>query len=155
PLLAKYDIGAVGFDNQGETFIVWEKATGKPVTPAIVWQDTRGELVCKSLAPHVDTDQLRKKTGLILDSYFSAPKLKWVFENDPEIRKRAHAGELLFGTTETWVIWTLTNGKLHVTDPSTASRTLLFDMNRFEWDEDQLSLFDVPRNMLAEVRPSA
>jgi glycerol kinase len=155
PLLDKYDIGAAGFDNQGETFLLWDKNTGEPVTPAIVWQDTRGQSVCDALASRVDPNLLRRKTGLLLDSYFSAPKLKWVFENYPEIRKHAHVGKLLFGTTETWVIWSLTNGKLHVTDPSTASRTLLFDMNRFEWDDDQLALFDVPRSILAEIKPSA
>ena len=155
PLLEKYDIAAAGFDNQGETFIVWDQDTGEPVTPAIVWQDTRGQSICDTLASRVDPDRLRQKTGLLLDSYFSAPKLKWVFENYPEIRKKAHDGKLKFGTTETWVIWSLTRGKLHVTDPSTASRTLLFDMNRFEWDDEQLALFDVPRSMLAEVKPSA
>ena len=155
PLLEKYDISAVGFDNQGETFVVWDKDTGEPVTPAIVWQDTRGESVCKALASHVDPELLRHKTGLLLDSYFSAPKLKWVFENYPEIRKQAHEGKLKFGTTETWVIWSLTQGRLHITDPSTASRTLLFDMNKFEWDEDLLKLFDVPGSMLPEVKPSA
>ena len=155
PLLDKYDIAAVGFDNQGETFVLWDKDTGQPVTPAIVWQDTRGESVCKALAPGVDLNGLRQKTGLLLDSYFSAPKLKWVFENYPEIRVRAHAGKLKFGTTETWVIWSLTNGNYHVTDPSTASRTLLFDMNCFEWDDELLALFDVPRSMLPAVKPSA
>jgi glycerol kinase len=155
PLLDKYEISAVGFDNQGETFVVWDKDTGEPVTPAIVWQDTRGQSVCEELAPNVDTDSLRAKTGLLLDSYFSAPKLKWVFENYPDICKQAHEGKLKFGTTETWVIWSLTKGKLHITDPSTASRTLLFDMNKFEWDDDLLKLFDVPRSMLPEVKPSA
>ena len=155
PLIEKYDIAAVGFDNQGETFILWDKDSGEPVTPAIVWQDTRGESVCKALAPQIDTNLLRQKTGLLLDSYFSAPKLKWVFENHPEIRKKAHSDKLKFGTTETWVLWSLTNGRVHVTDPSTASRTLLFDMNRFEWDEDLLALFDVPRNILPDVKPSA
>jgi len=155
PLLDTYEIAAVGFDNQGETFIVWDKDTGEPVTPAIVWQDTRGESVCRALAARVDANRLRQKTGLLLDSYFSAPKLKWVFENNPEIREQAHAGKLKFGTTETWVIWSLTNGKYHVTDPSTASRTLLFDMNSFEWDEELLALFDVPPSMLPEVKPSA
>ena len=155
PLLDKYEISAVGFDNQGETFVVWDKDTGQAVTPAIVWQDTRGESVCKALASAVDPDMLRRKTGLLLDSYFSAPKLKWVFENDPSIRERAHAGQLKFGTTETWVLWSLTGGRLHITDPSTASRTLLFDMNTFQWDEDLLKLFDVPRSMLPEVKPSA
>ncbi len=155
PLLDKYKISAVGFDNQGETFVVWDKDTGEPVTPAIVWQDTRGESVCKALAPTVDAESLRAKTGLLLDSYFSAPKLKWVFENYPDIRKQAHEGKLKFGTTETWVLWSLTQGRLHITDPSTASRTLLFDMNKFEWDEDLLKLFDIPRSMLPEVKPSA
>jgi glycerol kinase len=154
PLLDKYDITAVGFDNQGETFVVWDIETGDPVTPAIVWQDTRGESICKHLAPRVDPNELRKKTGLLLDSYFSAPKLKWVFENDPEIRRKAHEGKLKFGTTETWVLWCLSNGKLHVTDPSTASRTLLFDMNDLDWDEELLELFDVPRAMLPEIKPS-
>lgn len=155
PLLDKYDIAAVGFDNQGETFILWDAETGQPVTPAIVWQDTRGESVCKALAPYVDSSGLRQKTGLLLDSYFSAPKLKWVFENHPDIRQKAHDGRLKFGTTETWVLWSLTNGRLHVTDPSTASRTLLFDMNCLDWDEELLALFDVPRAMLPDVKPSA
>lgn len=155
PLLSKYKIAAVGFDNQGETFVVWDAETGDAVTPAIVWQDTRGQSVCDALASSVDLNWLRKTTGLLLDSYFSAPKLKWVFENNPEIRKRAHEGKLKFGTTETWVIWKLSGGKLHVTDPSTASRTLLFDMNTFQWDEKLLQLFDVPKSMLPEVKPSA
>ena len=155
PLLDQYDISAVGFDNQGETFVIWDKHTGEPVTPAIVWQDTRGESVCKELASKIDSQLLRHKTGLLLNSYFSAPKLKWVFDNFPNIRQRAHAGNLKFGTTETWVLWSLTNGGLHITDPSTASRTLLFDVNTFEWDEDLLKLFDVPRSMLPEVKPSA
>src|SRR5687767_4451692 len=156
PLLdGTYDITAVGFDNQGETFIVWDKDSGDPVTPAIVWQDTRGASVCRALTPRVDPNGLRQKTGLLLDSYFSAPKLKWVFEKYPEIRKQAHEGQLKFGTTETWVIWSLTKGKLHVTDPSTASRTLLFDMNCLEWDKELLSLFDVPRSMLPDIKPSA
>ena len=155
PLISKYEISAVGFDNQGETFVVWDAETGEAVTPAIVWQDTRGQAVCDALASSVDLAWLRQTTGLLLDSYFSAPKLKWVFENHPEIRQRAHEGKLKFGTTETWVIWKLSGGKLHVTDPSTASRTLLFDMNKFQWDEKLLQLFDVPKSMLPEVKPSA
>ena len=155
PMLEKYEIAAVGFDNQGETFVVWDKDTGTPVTPAIVWQDTRGESVCRTLAPRVDSSWLRRKTGLLLDSYFSAPKLKWVLETHPELHKQAQKGKLKFGTTETWVIWSLTQGRLHVTDASTASRTLLFDISRFDWDDELLSLFGVPRSMLAEVKPSA
>ena len=155
PLLSKYEISAVGFDNQGETFVIWDAETGEAVTPAIVWQDTRGQSVCDALASSVDLNWLRQTTGLLLDSYFSAPKLKWVFENNPELRKRAHEGKLKFGTTETWVIWKLSGGKLHITDPSTASRTLLFNMNTFQWDEKLLQLFDVPKSMLPEVKPSA
>jgi glycerol kinase len=153
--LEEYNISAVGFDNQGETFVVWDAETGEPATPAIVWQDTRGESICKALASGVDVQHLRQTTGLLLDSYFSASKLKWVFENHPDVREKAHSGRLKFGTTETWVIWSLTHGTLHVTDPSTASRTLLFDMNRFQWDDDLLAVFDVPRSMLPEVKPSA
>lgn len=155
PLLDKYEIAAVGFDNQGETFVVWDAESGEAVTPAIVWQDTRGQSVCDALASFVDLNWLRQTTGLLLDSYFSAPKLKWVFENNLEIRKRAHEGKLKFGTTETWVIWKLSGGRLHVTDPSTASRTLLFDVNKFQWDEKLLQLFDVPLSMLPEVKMSA
>ncbi|MEI6166374.1 MAG: glycerol kinase GlpK [bacterium] len=155
PLIGKYEISAEGFDNQGETFVVWNKDTGESVIPAIVWQDKRGESVCKALASRIDPGWLRHKTGLLLDSYFSAPKLKWVFEHYPEIRKQAHEGKLRFGTTETWVIWTLTRGRLHVTDPSTASRTLLFDVNTLEWDEELLAFFDIPRCMLPQVKPSA
>lgn len=155
PLLEKYDLTAVGFDNQGETFIIWDGDTGQPVTPAMVWQDTRADVVCRTLASQMDPEWVRQKTGLLLNSYFSAPKIRWLFEHDSELRRRARAGQLKFGTTETWVLWSLTNGRLHVTDPSTASRTLLFDMNYFDWDEDLLTLFDVPRNMLPEIRPSA
>ncbi|NOH03256.1 MAG: hypothetical protein HND47_15490 [Chloroflexi bacterium] len=139
----------------GKTFVVWDAETGEAVTPAIVWQDTRGQAICDTLASSLDLSWLRQTTGLLLDSYFSAPKLKWVFENHPEIRKKAHEGKLKFGTTETWVIWKLSGGRLHVTDPSTASRTPLFDMNKFEWDEKLLQLFDVPKSMLPEVKPSA
>lgn len=155
PLIAKYPISAVGFDNQGETFILWDAISGEPVTPAIVWQDTRGESVCKALADQIDATLLRQKTGLLLDSYFSAPKLKWIFEHEPHLRELAHQGRLKFGTTETWVIWSLTGGRLHITDPSTASRTLLFDINRFDWDDTLLAWFDVPRRMLPDVKPSA
>jgi glycerol kinase len=155
PLVEAYPIAAVGLDNQGETFVLWDSDTGQPVTPAVVWQDKRGAVVCETLADEVEEDWLRQKTGLLLDSYFSAPKLRYVFDNNPELRAAARKGKLLFGTTETWVLWQLSEGRLHVTDPSTASRTLLFDINRFTWDDDLLALFDVPRAMLPEVRPSA
>ena len=155
PLVEAYPIAAAGFDNQGETFLLWDAASGQPLTPAIVWQDKRGLPVCEALAGQVELDWLRRKTGLLLDSYFSAPKLRFVFDNDPALREAAHRGRLLFGTTEAWVIWHLSGGRLHVTDPSTASRTLLFDINRLAWDDDLLALFDAPRAILPEVRPSA
>jgi glycerol kinase len=154
PLVAAYPIAAVGFDNQGETFLLWDGATGQPLTPAIVWQDKRGQTVCDRLAGQVDPRWLRQKTGLLLDSYFSAPKLRYVLDHDPMLQEAARAGRLRFGTTETWVIWQLSGGRLHVTDPSTASRTLLFDLNRLDWDDELLALFDVPRAILPEVRPS-
>lgn len=155
PLIEKYPITAVGLDNQGETFVLWDAESGQPLTPAIVWQDKRGQSVCDVLAPQVEMAWLRGKTGLLLDSYFSAPKLRYAFEADPALREAARAGRLRFGTTETWVIWNLTNRRLHLTDPSTASRTLLFDINRLVWDEELLTLFDAPRSMLPEVRASA
>lgn len=155
PLVEAYPITAVGFDNQGETFLLWDADTGRPVTPAIVWQDKRGVPVCEALSKHIDAAWLRRKTGLILDSYFSAPKLRFVLDNDPSLRAAAQAGRLRFGTTETWVLWCLSGGRLHVTDPSTASRTLLFDLNRFDWDDELLALFDIPRAILPEVKPSA
>jgi glycerol kinase len=155
PLAAAYPIAAAGFDNQGETFLLWDAATGQPLTPAIVWQDKRGQAVCERLAGQVEPDWLRRKTGLLLDSYFSAPKLRYILDQDPALQDAARAGRLRFGTTETWVIWHLSGGQLHVTDPSTASRTLLFDLNRLDWDDELLALFDVSRSILPEVRPSA
>ena len=155
PLLEAYPIDAAGFDNQGETFLLWERATGQPVTPAIVWQDKRGQTVCDALRDRVAPNWLRAKTGLVLDTYFTAPKLRQVFESDPALRARAWADELCFGTTETWVLWHLTGGRLHVTDPSTACRTLLYDIQRLDWDDELLNLFDVPSAMLPMVLPSA
>ncbi len=155
PLIEAYPIAAVGFDNQGETFLLWDADTGQPLTPAIVWQDKRGQAVCEALAGTVDIEWLRRKTGLLLDSYFSAPKLRFVLERDPALREAVHTGRARFGTTETWVIWNLSRRQLHVTDPSTASRTLLFDINRFEWDDELIALFGAHRSLLPDVRPSA
>ena len=155
PLVATYPIAAVGFDNQGETFLLWDSATGKPLTPAIVWQDKRGVPVCQSLAQSVNAEWLREKTGLMLDSYFSAPKLRFVLDNDPALAEMVAGGRARFGTTESWVLWNLSGGRLHVTDPSTASRTLLFNINRLDWDDDLLRRFEIPRSILPEVRPSA
>jgi len=155
PLIEKYEIAAVGFDNQGETFLVWDNETGEPLTPAIVWQDKRGVEVCNAIENQIDSDSLRKKTGLILDSYFSAPKLRYAWEHDPELKQAIDEGRARFGTTETWVIWNLSNGQLHITDPSTASRTLLFDVNRLDWDEELLALFGATRTLLPQIVPSA
>lgn len=155
PLLYKYPVVAVGLDNQGETFLLWEKRTGQPVTPAIVWQDKRGVLVCESLSGKINEEDLRWRTGLLLDSYFSAPKLTYVLTQGKVLYEAAQTGRLLFGTIDTWLIWNLTKGRIHVTDPSTASRTLLFNIHRLEWDDMLLDLFKVPREVLPEVRPSA
>lgn len=155
PLLERYDIAAVGFDNQGETFVVWDNETGEPLTPAIVWQDKRGVEVCDTIAGEVDHDALRQKTGLILDSYFSAPKLRYAWEHDPSLKRAIENGRARFGTTETWVIWNLSNRQHHITDPSTASRTLLFDVNTLDWDDELLALFGATRTILPQIVPSA
>jgi len=155
PLLEKYDITALGLDNQGETFVVWDHETGEPLTPAIVWQDKRGVEVCESIAGQVDHESLRRKTGLILDSYFSAPKFRYAWEHDSKLKQAIDEGRARFGTTETWVIWNLSNRKLHITDPSTASRTLLFDVNRLDWDDELLSLFGATRTLLPAIVSSA
>ena len=155
PLIEKYDIAAVGFDNQGETFVIWDHETGEPLTPAIVWQDKRGVEVCEAISGDVDADALRQKTGLILDSYFSAPKFRYAWEHAPKLKAAIDEGRARFGTTETWVIWNLSKRRLHITDPSTASRTLLFDVNRLDWDDDLLSLFGATRTILPTIVPSA
>lgn len=155
PLIARYEIAALGFDNQGETFVVWDSETGQPLTPAIVWQDKRGVEVCEAIAGRLDQDALRRKTGLILDSYFSAPKFRYAWEHDPALKQAVEQGRARFGTTETWVIWNLSHRRLHITDPSTASRTLLFDVNRLDWDDELLALFGATRTMLPKIVPSA
>jgi glycerol kinase len=155
PLLRDYPIAAAGIDNQGETFVLWDAVSGQPLTPAIGWQDKRGEAVCAALRGQTDPAWLRRKTGLLLDSYFSAPKLRFMLDADPELRAAARGGRVRFGTTESWLLWHLTSPRRHVTDASTAARTLLFDINRLEWDDDLLALFDVPRAILPEVLPSA
>jgi glycerol kinase len=153
--IESYPITAVGFDNQGETFVLWDRDTGDPLTDAIVWHDKRGESVCLALGDQIETGWLQRKTGLLLDSYFSAPKLRYLFENDVSLREKAGRGKLLFGTTEGWVLWHLSKGKLHVTDPSTAARTLLYNINELQWDDELLDLFDIPRAILPKVVPSA
>jgi|SRR5579859_282326 len=155
PLLEQFPIAAAGFDNQGETFLLWDGETGEPLTPAIVWQDKRAAAVCESLAGQVDAAWLRRTTGLLLDSYFSGPKLRYALDHDAGLRQAMRSGRARFGTTESWVIWNLTHGQRHITDPSTASRTLLFDINRFDWDDELLELFGAQRACLPQVVPSA
>ena len=149
------NIAAIGITNQRETTIVWDKKTGQPICRAIVWQCRRTSKYCDELKAKGLTEPFRKKTGLVIDAYFSGTKLRWILENVPGARQRAEKGELLFGTVETWLIWKLTGGKAHVTDYSNASRTMLFNINTLQWDEDILKELNIPRCMLPEVRPSS
>ena len=152
---AAADIAAIGITNQRETTIVWEKATGEPVHHAIVWQCRRTSEYCDELRGRGLTARFREKTGLVLDAYFSATKLHWLLENVPGVRERAAKGELLFGTVETWLIWKLTGGRAHVTDYSNASRTMLFNINTLDWDEEILAELNIPRSMLPKPMPSS
>ena len=149
------DIAAIGITNQRETVIVWDKNTGIPVYHAIVWQCRRTSEYCDSLKEKGLEEKFRKKTGLVVDAYFSATKIKWILDNVPGTRERAEKGDLLFGTVDTWLIWKLTKGTVHVTDYSNASRTMLFNINTLEWDNEILEELDIPRAMLPEVRPSS
>ena len=149
------DIAAIGITNQRETAIVWDKNTGEPVYHAIVWQCRRTSEYCDTLKEKGLTESIRKKTGLVIDAYFSATKVKWILDHVPGARERAKKGELLFGTVETWLIWKLTKGAVHVTDYSNASRTMMFNINTLEWDEDILEELRIPRQMLPEARPSS
>ena len=151
--IAAVDVAAVGITNQRETTVVWEKSTGKPVYNAVVWQDTRTDSICNDLAKNGGQDRLRDKTGLPLATYFSGPKIKWILDNVSEARKKADAGELLFGNIDTWVIWNLTGA--HVTDVTNASRTLLMNLATLGWDDEILSLLGIPRAMLPEIRSSS
>ena len=149
------NIAAIGITNQRETTVVWDKATGEPVCPAIVWQCRRTSEYCDSLKEKGLTEVFRSKTGLVIDAYFSGTKLRWILENIPGARQRAEQGELLFGTVETWLIWKLTGGRAHVTDYSNASRTMLFNINTLTWDEEILAELNIPKCMLPEVKPSS
>ncbi|MEL3904174.1 MAG: glycerol kinase GlpK [Treponemataceae bacterium] len=149
------DIAAIGITNQRETTIVWDKETGEPVYNAIVWQCRRTSEYCDSLKAKGLTDTFREKTGLVIDAYFSGTKLRWILENVEGAREKAEQGKLLFGTVDTWLIWKLTNGAVHVTDYSNASRTLLFNIQTLQWDDDILKEFKIPKQMLPEVKPSS
>ncbi len=149
------DIAGIGITNQRETTIVWDRKTGEPIYNAIVWQCRRTSEFCDRLRERGLTDEIRMKTGLVIDAYFSATKLKWLLDNVEGARNRARAGELCFGTVDTWLIWKLTRGRVHVTDYSNASRTMMFNINSLTWDEDILGELDIPLRMMPEVRPSS
>lgn len=153
--LAAADIAAIGITNQRETTVVWDKATGEPVCPAIVWQCRRTAPMADALIASGWAERIRAKTGLVPDAYFSATKLRWILDHVPGARARAEAGELLFGTIDSWLIWKLTGGRAHVTDLTNASRTMLFNIRRLRWDAELLELFGIPEGMLPRVQPSS
>src|ERR1041384_2287841 len=149
------DIAAIGITNQRETTVVWDRKSGKPICNAIVWQDRRTAATCDRLKSLGLEKLIRKKTGLVLDAYFAGTKLQWILQHVPGARARAKAGQLAFGTVDSWLVWNLTAGARHVTDASNASRTLLFNIRTGEWDDELLELFGVPRSLLPEVRSSS
>jgi glycerol kinase len=152
------DVAAIGVTNQRETTVVWDRGTGEPVFNAVVWQDTRTDKICEELSQDGGQDRFRLKNGLPIATYFSGPKVRWILENVDGTRERAEAGELLFGNMDTWCIWNLTGGTdggLHITDPSNASRTMLMNLETLDWDDELLDTIGVPRAMLPEIRPSS
>jgi len=153
--LSATDIQALGITNQRETTVVWDKETGKPIYNAIVWQDRRTSDYCDSIRKQGLSEKIQEKTGLIIDSYFSATKAKWILENVEGAKTKAEEGKLAFGTIDTWLIWNLTGGKTHVTDVTNASRTMLYNIKSLSWDEDLLTLFGIPKSMLPEVKSSS
>ena len=148
-------VAAIGITNQRETTIIWDKNTGEPVYHAIVWQCRRTSEYCDQLKEKGLTEKFRQKTGLMIDAYFSGTKVKWILDNIPGAREKAEAGDLLFGTVETWLIWKLTKGRVHVTDYSNAARTMLFNINTLEWDDEILEELGIPKSMLPQARPSS
>ncbi len=153
--LAAHDVAAIGITNQRETTVLWDRATGQPLAPAIVWQDRRTATACDALRAAGHEALVQHKTGLVLDAYFSATKLAWLLDHVPGARARAERGEVAFGTVDSWLVWRLTGGRVHATDPSNASRTLLFNRHTLAWDDELLALFNIPRAVLPEVRPSS
>ncbi len=149
------DIAAIGITNQRETTIVWDAETGLPVYNAIVWQDRRTSAFCDELKARGLVDRIREKTGLIIDAYFSGTKIKWILDNVPGAREKARAGKLRFGTVDSWLVWQLTRGEVHITDVSNASRTMLFNINTLEWDQELLELLDIPASMMPAVKSSS
>lgn len=148
-------VAAIAITNQRETTVLWERKTGEPVAPAIVWQDRRTAARCDELRAQGLAQRIQQKTGLVLDAYFSGTKLQWLLDHVPGVRARAEAGELAFGTIDSWLIWKLTGGRVHATDASNASRTLLFNIHTLQWDETLLRLFDIPASVLPRVLPSS
>jgi glycerol kinase len=149
------DIAAIGITNQRETTLVWDRATGEPIMNAIVWQDRRTAAICDRLRKQKLERVIRRKTGLVIDAYFSATKVQWMLQNVKGAKAKAKAGDLAFGTVDSWLVWNLTGGRVHVTDVSNASRTMLFDIAKGQWDDELLEIFGVPRSMLPEVRSSS
>ena len=149
------EVCAIGITNQRETTIVWEKSTGKPIYNAIVWQCRRTSEICDELKEKGSEKLIKDKTGLILDAYFSATKIKWILDNVEGAREKAENGELLFGTVDTWLIWNLTRGKVHVTDYTNAARTMLYNIKELKWDDEILEILDIPKSMLPDVKPSS
>ncbi|MCK0134322.1 glycerol kinase GlpK [Arenibacter sp. S6351L] len=149
------DIAAIGITNQRETVVVWDRNTGKPVYNAIVWQDKRTSNYCDELKSQGKSKLIREKTGLVIDSYFSGTKVKWILDNVEGARKKAEAGDLIMGTIDSWLIWNMTKGELHITDVTNASRTLLFNINTLEWDDELLELLTIPKSMLPKVKQSS
>ena len=153
--VAPCDIAAIGITNQRETTIVWDKHTGKPVYNAIVWQCRRTADICDSLTAEGWADYIKNNTGLVIDAYFSGTKIKWILDNVDGAREKAEKGDLLFGTVDTWLVWKLTNGKVHITDYTNASRTMLYNINTLQWDNRLLNALDIPKSMLPQVMPSS
>jgi glycerol kinase len=156
--LSASDLAAIGITNQRETAVVWDKTTGQPIHNAVVWQDTRTDVICNELMADGGQDRFRATTGLPIATYFSGPKIKWLLDNVEGARQRAEAGDLLFGNIDTWCIWNLTggvNGGVHITDVTNASRTLLMDLRTLQWDEGIMSILGIPASMLPEIRPSS
>ena len=153
--LSAKDINSIGITNQRETTVIWDRETGKPIYNAIVWQDRRTADYCDSIKKNGISKEIQEKTGLIIDSYFSATKTKWILDHIEGARKKADEGKLAFGTIDTWLIWNLTGGKVHVTDVSNASRTMMYNIHTLTWDDELLKLFDIPKSMLPEVKSSS
>ncbi|SFH93957.1 glycerol kinase [Tindallia magadiensis] len=149
------EVAAIGITNQRETTVIWDRETGRPIYNAIVWQCRRTSDICDDLKAKGLSDMVRKKTGLVIDAYFSGTKIKWMLDHVEGAREKAEAGKLLFGTVDTWLMWNLTRGKIHVTDYSNASRTMLFNIHTLQWDEELLEMLNIPKAMLPEVKPSS